>query len=63
MGISALFTIRILKIPKSYTSVSLTIKVLKYIDRYTQEECIQKNPIKNKLYFEKYKKQISDSKQ
>jgi hypothetical protein len=29
---------------------------LKYIGRYLQEECMQKNPLKNTLYFGKYKK-------
>jgi hypothetical protein len=29
---------------------------VKYIDRYIQKKCMQKNPIKNTLYFGRYKK-------
>jgi hypothetical protein len=55
MGTSTLLTFRILKILKSHTSMSLKIMTLKYIGRYLQDECMQKSPVKNNLYFAKYK--------
>jgi hypothetical protein len=55
MGTRALIIFRILKILKSHTSIFSKIMDLKYIGRYLQE-CIQKVPLKNTLYFEKYKK-------
>jgi hypothetical protein len=56
MGTSAPFNFRILKILKSHSSMSPKIMVLKYIGRYLQEKCMQKSPIKNTLYFGRYKK-------
>jgi hypothetical protein len=36
---------------------------IKFIDRYTQEECMQKSPVKKYVIFRKIqKRQISDSK-
>jgi hypothetical protein len=54
-GTSAPSTFRILKISKSHTSMFLKIMALTYIGRYLQEECMQKNPTKNMLYFGEYK--------
>jgi hypothetical protein len=57
MDTSAPFTFKNLKISKSHTSMSPKIMMLKYIGRYLQEECMQKNvPLKNTLYFGEYKK-------
>jgi hypothetical protein len=55
MGTNAPSTFRILKISKSHTSVFKKFG-LKYIDRYIQKKCMQKSPVKNMLYFERYKK-------
>jgi hypothetical protein len=59
IGTSALFTFRILKILKSHISISLKKYGIKYIDRYIFEERTQKVPLKNTLYFGKYKKDKS----
>jgi hypothetical protein len=56
MDTSAPFIFRILKILKFHISMSPKITVVKYINRYLQEECMQNNPIKNMLYSRKYKK-------
>jgi hypothetical protein len=45
-----------LKILKFYIFMSSKIIALKHIGRYLQEECMQKSPVKNMLYFGKYKK-------
>jgi hypothetical protein len=36
--------------------MSPKIMVLKYIGRYLKEKCMQKVPLKNTLYFGRYKK-------
>jgi hypothetical protein len=41
---------------KSLTSIFPKYYGVKYIDWYMQEECLQKIPVKNTLYFGKYKK-------
>jgi hypothetical protein len=51
MGTSAPFTFRILKISKYHISMSPKIMALKYMGRYLQEECMQKNPIKKYFVF------------
>jgi hypothetical protein len=40
------------KISHFYVSKNYEVK---YIDRYIQDECMQKSPVKNTLYFGKYK--------
>jgi hypothetical protein len=56
MGTNTPFTFRILQILKFHTFMSLKIMALKYIGRYLQEECMQKNPVKNTLHFRNIKK-------
>jgi hypothetical protein len=56
MDTSAPSIFRILKILKSHIFYVTKNYEVKYIDRYIQEECMQKNPIKNTMYFGKYKK-------
>jgi hypothetical protein len=56
MGTGAPFTFRILKISKSHAFMSPKIIALKYIGRYFYMMSVCKRvPLKNTLYFRKYK--------